>query len=138
MDPNNAITTAEQQYNEARAVEREEEERGMEKQDGMGKQEAERRKGLDTGEQGGTQEPQKEVQDHPHLLTGHTALNATVRKPQWFNWARDVNDSLGLSPVAHNALQPDDELHSSLFVYFRISAPFADDHVIASHATYVT
>jgi hypothetical protein len=31
-----------------------------------------------------------------------------------------------------------DELHSSLFVYFRISAPFADDHVIVSHATYVT
>jgi hypothetical protein len=31
-----------------------------------------------------------------------------------------------------------DELHNSLFVYFRISAPFADDHVIVSHATYVT
>jgi hypothetical protein len=31
-----------------------------------------------------------------------------------------------------------DELHSSLSVYFRISAPFADDHVIGSHATYVT
>jgi hypothetical protein len=31
-----------------------------------------------------------------------------------------------------------DEPHSSLSVYFHISAPFADDHVIASHATYVT
>jgi hypothetical protein len=42
-------------------VEREEEERGIEMQDGMGKQEAERRKGLNTGEEGGTQEPQNEV-----------------------------------------------------------------------------
>jgi len=40
-DPINAITTTEQQYNEARAVEREEEERGIEKQDIMGKREAE-------------------------------------------------------------------------------------------------
>ena len=32
----------------------------------------------------------------------------------------------------------DDELHSSLFMYFRIFAPLADDHVIAPHATDVT
>jgi hypothetical protein len=31
-----------------------------------------------------------------------------------------------------------DEPHSSLSVYFRITAPFADDHVIVSHAIYVT
>ena len=31
-----------------------------------------------------------------------------------------------------------DELHSSLFVYFLIFAPLADDHVIAPHATDVT
>jgi hypothetical protein len=36
-DPNNTITTAEQQYNKARTVEREEEERGIEMQDGLGK-----------------------------------------------------------------------------------------------------
>jgi hypothetical protein len=31
-----------------------------------------------------------------------------------------------------------DEPHGSLFMYFRIFAPLADDHVIASHVTSVT
>jgi hypothetical protein len=35
--------------------------------------------------------------------------------------------------VDHN-----DEPHGSLFVYFRIFAPLADDHVIVSHVTSVT
>jgi hypothetical protein len=31
-----------------------------------------------------------------------------------------------------------DELHSLLFVYFRIFTPLADDYVIVPHATNVT
>jgi hypothetical protein len=33
---------------------------------------------------------------------------------------------------------PVDEPHGSLFAYFRIFAPLADDHVIASHLTSIT
>jgi hypothetical protein len=33
---------------------------------------------------------------------------------------------------------PNDELYGSLFVYFRIFAPLADNYVIASHVTGVT
>ena len=32
----------------------------------------------------------------------------------------------------------DDEPHGSLFVYFRIFAPLADNHVITSHVTGIT
>jgi hypothetical protein len=37
-------------------------------------------KELDTGEQEGMQEPQREVQDRPLLPTAHPALDATIRK----------------------------------------------------------
>ena len=37
-----------------------------------------------------------------------------------------------------NPNEHDDEPHGSLFMYFRIFAPLADDHVIASHVTGVT
>jgi hypothetical protein len=38
----------------------------------------------------------------------------------------------------HNYFHGVDEPHGSLFMYFRIFAPLADDHVIASHVTSVT
>src|ERR1700683_1783102 len=45
------------------------------------------------------QETQREVRTRPLLPTAHSALDATEYEPQRFDWARDVNDSLGLSPI---------------------------------------
>jgi hypothetical protein len=45
--------------------------------------------------------------------------NSTIMSLWWLNW-------------------PVDEPHGSLFMYFRIFTPLADDHVFASHITGVT
>jgi hypothetical protein len=45
---------------------------------------------------------QSEVRDPTTVSTGHTALGATIDEPQQFDWARDVDDSLGLSPIVFN------------------------------------
>jgi hypothetical protein len=45
---------------------------------------------------------QSEVRDPTTVSTGHTALGATIDESQQIDWARDVNDSLGLSPVVFN------------------------------------
>ncbi|KIM89654.1 hypothetical protein PILCRDRAFT_1980 [Piloderma croceum F 1598] len=101
----NSNAVIEPRDNKGLAVEREVEQEGMVER--KGEQGTEAGKELDTGEERGTQEPQKEVRDRPHLPTGHTALDATVCELQRFDWARDVDDSLGLSPVAHTTLQPE-------------------------------
>ena len=43
-----------------------------------------------------------------------------------------------LSNLSWKCLQHVDEPHGSLFMYFRIFTPLADDHVIVSHVTGVT
>jgi hypothetical protein len=56
----------------------------------------------------------------------------TLRSDQWTRPGRPLIISL------LRFLQRGDEPHGSLFVYFRIFTPLADDHVIASHVTSVT
>jgi hypothetical protein len=65
-------------------------------------QEAERQEELDTGEEERIEESQSKIQDPAAASADHTTHGATIHKPQRFNWARDVNDSLGLSPADPN------------------------------------
>ena len=58
----------------------------------MSRKDEERHEELDTGEQEGIKDPTAASADH-------TTHIATVNKLQPFNWARDIDDSLGLSPA---------------------------------------
>ena len=65
----------------------------------MREQEAERQEESDTGERGGIKEHQSGIQDPTIVSADHTAHGTTIHKLQQFNWARDVDNSLGLSPA---------------------------------------
>jgi hypothetical protein len=97
-DPNDAITTTEQQYDEGQAVEREEGGRGVEKQEGMDEREPGRQE-VDTGERGGTGTTQGEVQDPAPHPTAHAAANARLHEAARFDWAAEVDEAHGLSPA---------------------------------------
>ena len=61
--------------------------------------------------------------------------------PQACFWLKyEVIRALAMDPVELTLFEvvDNDELHSSLFVYFRIFALLVDDHVIEPHATEVT
>jgi len=50
---------------------------------------------------------QGEVRDPPPSPTAHVAANARPHEPAWSDWAAEVNEAMGLSPVAHNTPQPE-------------------------------
>ena len=98
MDPKNPITTAEQKNNEKRAVGREVG-KGVEKWDGASEREVERRE-TDAGEQERT-----EVRDPAPPPTARLAFDAILHEHTRLDWAAEVDEALGLSPVAHNTSQ---------------------------------
>ena len=83
-----------------------EEEKGGKKQKEMSEQEVGRR-GVDTGEQEGIGTTQGEAQDPAPSPTTRTAANARLHKPTQSDWAAEVDEAMGLSPIAHNAPQPE-------------------------------
>jgi hypothetical protein len=87
-------------------VGKEEEKKGVEKQDETSKREEERRE-ADAGEQEGIEETRSEVRDCTLSPTARAASDTTKQhEPARFDWASEVDDFLGLSPVAHNTSQP--------------------------------
>ena len=96
--PNNAIVTTEQQDNKDPAVGREEEEKGVEKQDRTNEQEPVRE--VDTGEQEGAGMTQDEVGDPTPSPTARLAFDAMLHEPVRFDWAAEVDEALDLSLVA--------------------------------------
>jgi hypothetical protein len=89
-DSSNTVTTVAQKDNEGLLPGGEEEqERGdVEEQGEQG-----------TEQENKAEEAQSEVRDRRPLPTDHTTLDTMVHEPQRFDWARDVDDSLGLCPV---------------------------------------
>ena len=88
-DLNNAITTVKQQDDKEPGVGREEEEKGVGKQDGASER----------GEQGGTGMTQGEVRDPAPSPTARFAFDAMLHEHAQFDWAAEVDEALGLSPV---------------------------------------
>ena len=83
-----------------------EEERGVEKQKEMSEREVERRE-TDAGEQEGIEEIKNEVRDPAPSPTAHAAANARPHEPARSDWAAEVDEAMGLSPVVHNTSQPE-------------------------------
>jgi len=50
---------------------------------------------------------QDEVRDPASSPTARLAFDAMLHEPARFDWAAEVDEALGLSPVAHNAPQPE-------------------------------
>jgi hypothetical protein len=71
-------------------VGREEEEKGVGKKDGASEQ----------GEQRGTGMTQGEVRDPAPSPTARLTFDAMLHEPARFDWAAEVNEALGFSPVA--------------------------------------
>jgi hypothetical protein len=94
-----------QQDNEEPGVGSEEEERRVEKQDGMSEREADRCE-VEAGEQEGIEETQSEVQNPAPSSIARTVSNTALHKPTCFNWASEVDEAFGLSAVAHNTPHP--------------------------------
>ena len=97
-DSSNTVTTAIRQDQEELAVGREEE---------WGEKKGVREQEVDTGEQERAEVTQGEVRDPAPSPTARVAANAKPHEPVWFNWATEVDEAHGLSPVAHNTLQPE-------------------------------
>ncbi|KIM89485.1 hypothetical protein PILCRDRAFT_2694 [Piloderma croceum F 1598] len=89
-DSNNTITAITQQDNEEPGVGSEEEERRVEKQNGMGKREAERRE-AEAGEQEGIEETQSEVRDTAPFPMAHTVSNTVLHEPTHFDWPAHID-----------------------------------------------
>jgi hypothetical protein len=53
------------------------------------------------------EETQNEVQDTAPSPTARLAFDVMLHKPVWFDWAAEVDEVHGLSPVTHNTLQPE-------------------------------
>ena len=79
----------------------EEEERRIEKHEGV------REREVDTGARERTEVTQNEVRDPTPSPTARLAFHAMLHEPTRFDWAAEVDEALGLSPVAHNAPQPE-------------------------------
>jgi hypothetical protein len=85
----NSNTATEQRDNNEPTVEREEEREGKE---------AEEREELGTEQEKKAEEIWSEVQDPTPSPTAHAAANMMPHEP--FNWAAEVDEALGLSPIA--------------------------------------
>jgi hypothetical protein len=90
-------TATEKQDNEEPTMGREEE-KGVEKQDGTNEREPVRE--VDTGEQEGAGMTQDEVGDPAPSPTARLAFDVMLHEPARFDWAAEVDEALGLSPVA--------------------------------------
>jgi hypothetical protein len=100
-DSNKAVTTVKQQDNEELAAEGEEEqERRAEKQEEIREQRAEEREELDAGEQEMIEGHQSEVRVPALPSTARTTPGTIPHKSVQFDWATDVDVSIGLSPIA--------------------------------------
>jgi len=93
---NNTITTVEQQDNGESGVRREEE-KGVEKEDEVREQEAERQES-DTGGEERIEESRGEVRGNPPPPATHTAHSATPHELWRFNWATETDRSIGPVP----------------------------------------
>ena len=61
---------------------------------------------LDIEEQETIEGTQNEVRDPAPSPTHHTVFNAMLHEPTWFDWAAEVDEACGLSPVVRNTMQP--------------------------------
>jgi hypothetical protein len=99
-DLNDAISMDEQRDNKKSGVGREEEEKGVEKQERVREQE------VDTGEQERIEGIQSEVQTPVPLPTACLAFNPMLHEPVRFDWAAEVDEALSLSPITLSNCTP--------------------------------